>query len=114
MVSSGSRSNKNVGTNRPLQGNDQSFLEKFEKQIQSLPSSIRDGTETDALAFFSGNPAASDVEGLDGDELWETVLNQTVKSGLGWGEKFDMHDLISRGKFGLYGLFNRVKHIIMQ
>ncbi|KAF9536348.1 hypothetical protein CPC08DRAFT_717846, partial [Agrocybe pediades] len=57
---------------------------------------------------------SSDVEGLDGDELWETVLNQTMKSVLGWTEKIDMYHLVCGGKFGLDGLFKCVKHFIVK
>ncbi|KAF9550452.1 hypothetical protein CPC08DRAFT_715281 [Agrocybe pediades] len=58
---------------------------------------------------------SSDVEGLDGDELWENaVLNQTVKSVLGWREKIDMHHLTCRGKVELDGLFKCVKHFIVK
>ncbi|KAF9545183.1 hypothetical protein CPC08DRAFT_716285 [Agrocybe pediades] len=44
--------------------------------------------------------SSSDVEGLDGDELWETVLNQTMKSG--------------QGKFGSDVLFKCVMHVIVK
>ncbi|KAF9559650.1 hypothetical protein CPC08DRAFT_708692, partial [Agrocybe pediades] len=57
---------------------------------------------------------SSDVEGLDGDELWETVLNQSMKSVLGRREKINMHDSICRGKFGLDRLFKCVKHFVVK
>ncbi|KJA25396.1 hypothetical protein HYPSUDRAFT_53262 [Hypholoma sublateritium FD-334 SS-4] len=55
-----------------------------------------------------------DEPSLDTDELWETVLNQVLKSALGWGKEGDMDTVIRQGKKGLDGLANFVRHYIIK
>lgn len=41
---------------------------------------------------------------LDAAELWETKLNNVLKSTLGWGTEGNMDEIIHWGKWGLDGL----------
>lgn len=89
------------------------FLENFQNMIKRLPGSIPEASEYDKLAIFSGNPAIHDNPSLKGDELWE-VVNPLLKEVLGWGMEGDMDDIIRRGKNGLDGLANFVKHFVVK
>lgn len=90
------------------------FLEELYHLIANLPNTIPEATEYDDLAAFGGNPHLFDDPSLDADDLWETVINQQMKSVLGWGAEANMDRLIRRGKKGLDGLFNFVKHFIVK
>ena len=89
------------------------FLEKFHNLINRLPDSIPEASEYDKLALFSGNPAVHDDPSLNGDELWE-VVNPLLKEALGWGVEGNMDDIIRRGRNGLDGLANFVKHFVVK
>lgn len=84
------------------------FLETLHRLITGLPDTIPDASDYDTLAIFSAHPEGFDDPTLDADELWETVLNQLLKSALGWGTEGDMNKIIYRGKKGLDGLANFV------
>lgn len=90
------------------------FLEELYHLITGLPNTIPEATEYDDLAVFGGNPQVFDDPSLDADDLWETVINQQLKAVLGWGAEADMDRIIRRGKKGLDGLFNFVKHFIVK
>ena len=64
------------------------------------------------LLFFSGNPVEYDNPSLSPDELWEESLNGLFKLALGWGTDKDMEEIIRRGRKGLDGLVNFVKHFV--
>lgn len=64
--------------------------------------------------MFAGNPAKYDDPSLNGDDLWEASLNGTLKSVFGWGTEEDMESLIRRGKNGLDGLADFVKHFVVK
>jgi hypothetical protein len=89
------------------------FLEKFHNLIQRLPDSIPEASEYDKLAFLSGNPADHDNPNLKGDELWE-VVNPLLKEALGWGMEGNMDEIIRRGRNGLDGLENFMKHFVVK
>ena len=90
------------------------FLEKFHRLIVGLPDTIPEASDYNVLAVFSTHPEGFDDPSLDADELWETVLNQLLKSTLGWGTEGDMSKIIRRGKKGLDGLANFVRHYIIK
>lgn len=90
------------------------FLEKFHSLINRLPESIPEATEYDTLAMFGGNPQDCDDPSLNGDDLWEEVLNGMMKNVLGWGMESDMNNVIRRGRKGLDGLLNFVKYFVVK
>jgi hypothetical protein len=94
-------------TNRDL-------LERLHDLISNLPNTIPEASDTDILAVFSGNPHDIDIPSLTGDALWEELLNGMMKSAFGWGDEGKMEDIIRRGRKGLDGLFNFVKHFIVK
>ncbi|KAF4612577.1 hypothetical protein D9613_012728 [Agrocybe pediades] len=98
----------------PGHASSQTFLEKLEEKIRGLPQSVPEGEATDSLAMFAGNPANSDIQGADAEELWELVLNQTMKTVLGWGTNTNMNDLVRRGRYGLDGLLGFVKYFVIK
>jgi hypothetical protein len=89
------------------------FLAKFHNLIERLPDSIPEASEYDKLAIFAGNPAAHDNPSLEGDELWE-VVNPLLKEALGWAMEGNMDEIIRRGRNGLDGLANFVKHFVVK
>jgi len=74
------------------------------------PASVPEASDYDKLAVFAGNPAEYDNLSLSPDELWEETLNGLFKSALGWGTEGNMDEVIRRGRKGLDGLANFVKH----
>jgi len=70
------------------------FLEKLYYLVSNLPDTIPEATNYDKLAVFAGNPAKYDNPSLDGDDLWETSLNSTLKSVFGWGTEGDIESII--------------------
>jgi hypothetical protein len=89
-------------------------LEKLSNLIENLPASIPEASDYDKLAVFAGNPAEYDNPSLSPDELWEETLNGLFKSALGWGSEGDMEEVIRRGRKGLDGLANFVKHFVVK
>jgi hypothetical protein len=90
------------------------FLEKLYNLIEKQPTSIPEASDYDRLAVFAGNPAEYDNPSLSPDELWEETLNELFKSVLGWGTEGNMDEVIRRGKKGLDGLANFVKHFVIK
>ncbi|KAF8989333.1 hypothetical protein BDQ17DRAFT_1220945, partial [Cyathus striatus] len=88
------------------------FLKKFFNAITSLPNSIKEATEDDALALFAQNPANHDDPRITSDMLWEEKLNGLLKSVIGWGVDDDIDHLIWWGKMGLDGLASFVQYFI--
>ena len=82
--------------------------------IKKLPDTIPEATNYDKLAAFAGNPADHDDPSLSVDDLWENRLNGLLKSVLGWGEEGDMESIIRRGRKGLNGLGNFVRHFVVK
>jgi len=90
------------------------FLKTLHHLISNLPDTIPEATDYDKLAVFSGNPAQYDDLSLDGDDLWETSLNGIMKSVFGWGTEGDVESIIRRGRNGLDGLANFVRHFVVK
>ena len=102
---------KPANTVKPASGD---FLGKLYHLIENLPASIPEASDYDRLAVFSGNPVEHDNPSLSPDELWEESLNGLFKSALGWGTDGDMEEVIRRGRKGLDGLANFVKHFVVK
>ncbi|KAF8962899.1 hypothetical protein BDZ97DRAFT_1646178, partial [Flammula alnicola] len=96
--------------NEPIQVRD--FLETLQQLIADLPSTVPEATDYDSLAIFGTHPEGFDDLTLDTEELWEKVLNQLLKSALGWGTEGDMDKIIRRGRKGLDGLTNFVRYFV--
>ncbi len=90
------------------------FLEKLFELIKNLPLSVPEASDYDALAIFAGNPAEYDNPSLSAHNLWEETLNGLFKSALGWGVERDMDEVIRRGRKGLDGLANFVRHFVVK
>ncbi|KAF8170123.1 hypothetical protein BJ912DRAFT_1025446 [Pholiota molesta] len=86
----------------------------FHAAVQALPNSIPEATSDDKLAVFSGHPSTYDDPSMEGDQLWEEVLNEQLKGALGWGQEADMDDIIQHGRNGLDGLEEFVKYFIVK
>jgi hypothetical protein len=88
------------------------FIKKLQNLVKDLPESIPEASEFDRLAVFGGMPMEFDDPALDVDELWETTLNNVLKSTLGWGTEGNMGEVVRRGKWGLDGLVNFAKYFV--
>ncbi|KAF8979203.1 hypothetical protein BDQ17DRAFT_1203121, partial [Cyathus striatus] len=88
---------------------DNDFLSWFCSAIANLPETVPEATPYDPLTAFSGNPADYDDAELDGDGLWETMLNKHLKSVFGSGNDECMDGFIRHGQHGLGGLANFVQ-----
>ena len=89
-----------------------SFIETLWSLVKDLPESTPEASEFDRLAVFGRNPKEFDDPELDGDELWETMLNSVLKSVLGWGTEGNMDEIIHHGKWGLDGLVNSTTYFV--
>lgn len=90
------------------------FIKTLRDLVTSLPASVPEASEFDRLAVFGGNPEDFDDPSVDADDLWETTLNNTLKSTLGWGMEGNMDEIIRRGKWGLDGLVNFTTYFVEQ
>jgi hypothetical protein len=90
----------------------QQLHRNLQNLVKDLPESIPEASEFDRLAVFGGNPKEFDDPALDADELWETTLNNVLKSTLGWGTEGNMDEIIRRGKWGLDGLVNFATYFV--
>jgi hypothetical protein len=88
------------------------FIRKLQRLVKDFPESIPKASQSDKLAVFGGNPQGFDDSAIDADELWEVILNNILKSTLGWGTEGDMDELICRGKRGLNGLVKFVTYFV--
>lgn len=91
-----------------------SFIANLQNLIDKLPASVPEASDYNKLAVFAGNPAEYDNLSLSPDELWEETLNGLFKSALGWGTEGNMDEVIRRGRKGLDGLANFVKHFVVK
>lgn len=90
------------------------FLTKLSILINSLPETIPEASIYDRLAVFAGNPEDHDDPMLAADDLWESTLNNSLKSALGWSDEENMDDIIRRGRYGLDGFVNFVRYFVVK
>ncbi|KAF9003279.1 hypothetical protein BDQ17DRAFT_1242238, partial [Cyathus striatus] len=90
------------------------FIERFINAIAGLPESVPKATVYDSLAVFAGNPADYDDLSMNGNELWENILNKLLKSVFRWGEELDMEIFIRSGRYDLDGLVNFMRHFVIK
>ena len=76
---------------RPILSN---FIKYLQNLVKGLPKSIPEALEFDRLAVFGVPPMEYDDLALDAAELWETRLNNVLKSTLGWGTEGNMDEII--------------------
>lgn len=88
------------------------FLSKLRSLITALPSSVPIATADGPLASFAADPASFDDPSLASEDLWEEVLNTTMKAGLGWGTELNAGGLIQRGEWGMDGLLRFVEYFV--
>ncbi len=88
------------------------FVNKLQNLVNNLPKSVPEALESDTLAVFERNPKEFDHPTLDADELWETTLNNVLKSTLGWGMEGDMSEIVCYGQWGLDGLVKFVTYFV--
>ena len=88
------------------------FIQTLQNLVKNLAESIPEALESGRLAIFGGSPKEFDDPTLDADDLWETMLNGTLKSALGWGTEESMDEVIQRGKWGLDGLVNFATYFV--
>lgn len=88
------------------------FLNKFHAIICNLPDSVPLGTDNDKLSVFSQDPANFDQQDVSSEDLWEVVLNGTLKEYLGWGTEDQIITFIRRGQKGMDGMLSFVAYFI--
>lgn len=91
-----------------------SFLERFLYLINNLPEIIPEASDYDALAIFSAIPCDFNDTSIPSGELWEEVVNKTLKFVFGWGIDGNLDDIICQGRKGLDGLADFVKYFIVK
>ena len=76
-----------------------------------LPMSIPEGFLGEPLAPFSEKPFID----KDSDDFWETCGDRMSSSVLGWGTpSTQVASIIRRGKFGIDGLIEWIKYVIVE
>ncbi|RDB27516.1 hypothetical protein Hypma_003767 [Hypsizygus marmoreus] len=78
-------------------------IQKLRNLVLRLPTSVLVAVSDDALAIFSGNPEQTVDPQMDGDEIWEGMMNSTLKRALGWGRELDLTGVVRRGALGMDG-----------
>jgi len=87
-----------------------SFIRKLQGLVKGLPENIPEALQSDKI--FGGDPKVFNDPTIAADELWEVVLNNILKSMLGWGTEGNMDEIIRRGKWGLDGLVKFVTYFV--
>jgi len=80
--------------------------------VKGLPENIPEALQSDKIAVFGGDSKGFDDPTIAADELWEVVLNNILKSMLGWGTEGNMDEIIRHGKWGLDGLVKFVTYFV--
>ncbi|KAG6823943.1 hypothetical protein H0H92_008516 [Tricholoma furcatifolium] len=87
-------------------------VSKLRDLIVRLPPTIPEGSPVDDLAIFGKDPAAFDIIEMSSEDLWESMMNPTLKSVLGWGHDLDLTKIVKRGPLGMDGFLTLVKYFV--
>ncbi|KAG6886090.1 hypothetical protein C0992_004688, partial [Termitomyces sp. T32_za158] len=93
---------------------DISFLIRLQSLVSHLPESISEASPNDALADFSHDPAHSVDPGMNGEDIWELMLNPMLKNHFGWGKTMDMTNVIRQGPLGMDGFISFIQYFVTQ
>ncbi|KAG6846857.1 hypothetical protein H0H93_011397 [Arthromyces matolae] len=90
------------------------YISKLRTLVTQLPLSVPEANSNDALAIFAVNPADSVNPNADNNNLWEDVVNGTLKSVLGWGDELDLTAIIKRGPLGMDGFVDYIAYFVLE
>jgi hypothetical protein len=78
-------------------------MTEFVALVGSLPATIPEGKDGDALAVFGGDPSVHLVLGMRNDELWEDVINPMLDRVFSGRHRDNWEEVVRRGEKGLGG-----------
>ncbi|KAG6825754.1 hypothetical protein H0H92_002534 [Tricholoma furcatifolium] len=80
--------------------------------IARLPHSVPEGLPGEPLSIFGQDPRSFDNLHTPSEDLWETIINPTLKSVLGWGGELNLKSIIRRGAMGMDGLLTFIQYFV--
>ncbi|KAG6819330.1 hypothetical protein H0H93_012839 [Arthromyces matolae] len=89
-----------------------SIVRDLRELIAQLPTTVPEASSSDEIAIFGSDPKSFDDPQKLSEDLWETMMNPTLKSVFGWGEEKDLRTVIRRGQSGMDGFLAFVKYFV--
>ncbi|GLB44007.1 hypothetical protein LshimejAT787_1501910 [Lyophyllum shimeji] len=91
------------------------ILQMLRVLVSRIPDTVPEATHDDALAVFGGDPASFiDPEPeMDGDDIWQGMMNATLKRVFGWQTEVDLTTVIKRGPLGMDGFVRFIEYYIV-
>jgi hypothetical protein len=90
------------------------LLERFQYLINNLPETVPNAPNDDRLAIFDASLSTFDDMTIGSEDLWEEIINNILKSALGWGMEGNMDEIISQGRNRLGKLVNFMRYFIVE
>lgn len=92
------------------------IVNRLEELLGRLPPSTPVASPNSATAVFA-QPSLIDRPEVNGIDLWEEILNTTMKNTLGWGTEEDVRAhlraaVITRGQWGLDSLGGFIQYFV--
>ncbi|KAF6750124.1 hypothetical protein DFP72DRAFT_851817 [Ephemerocybe angulata] len=100
-------------SNGPTDAEISTMLSRLRLLVTHLPPTVPIATEADVLAQYA-EPQRIDDPSISSEDIWEDILNNTLKHGLGWGGNVDVDGVLRRGKLGVEGLLAFVEYFVKQ
>ncbi|KAG6904704.1 hypothetical protein DXG01_007798 [Tephrocybe rancida] len=93
-------------------GNITVVIHQLRDLIVLLPNTVPEAKADDILAIFGGEPASFDDPGLPSEDIWQEMMNPTLKRVLGWGTEMDLVPVIKRGPLGMDGFLAFIEYFV--
>ncbi|KAG6905140.1 hypothetical protein DXG01_004635 [Tephrocybe rancida] len=91
---------------------DVTVIRRLRDLIVLLPNRVPEAKADDILAIFGGQPAGFDDPGLPSEDIWQEIMNPTLKRVLGWGTEMDLVPIIKRGPLGMDGFLAFIEYFV--
>ncbi|KAG6913733.1 hypothetical protein DXG01_004676, partial [Tephrocybe rancida] len=80
--------------NLDLRRKEAAIISELHDLISKLPPTVPEAGPADTLAIFGKDPKSFDNLEMPSEDIWETMMNPTLKSVLGWGNNVDLATVI--------------------
>ncbi|KAG6906501.1 hypothetical protein DXG01_013604 [Tephrocybe rancida] len=93
-------------------GKEAAIVSELRDLIAKLPPTVLEAGPADVLAIFGKDPKSFDDLEMPLEDIWETMMNPTLKSILGWGNNVDLATVIRRGALGMDGFLHFINYFV--
>ncbi|KAF8066505.1 hypothetical protein FPV67DRAFT_1652976 [Lyophyllum atratum] len=95
-----------------LRLNESPIIGRLRRLVARIPDTVPFATNNDTLAIFGRDPAVFVDPAIASEEIWEEMMNPTLKRVFGWGTDVDPKSVIRRGPLGMDGFVRFVEYYI--